>query len=153
MLEGIWKGCGTAHFPTIETTEYLEELEFKFTGDDETMKYDQRTWCNVNNEKRKPLHFESGFIIAGADDTFELLNAQNSNRVEVMKCVRLKIGNSKTELTFESKYFGNDDRMVKTQREYIVNGNSMTFRMSMSTGNTPEFQNHLSSTMEKVAGK
>lgn len=149
-LIGIWKGTGTAYFPTIETTEYIEELEFRFTGDDESIMFDQKTWHRINNEKGKPLHFESGFIIAGSDDTFELLNAQNSNRVEVLKCIRLETGISKTELTFESKYFGNDERMVKTQREYFTNENIMKFRMSMSTQNTPEFQEHLKSVLEKV---
>lgn len=149
-LEGIWRGSGTAQFPTIETTDYIEELEFRFTGDDESMKFEQRSWHITNNSKGKPLHIESGFIIARADNTFELLNAQNSNRVEVLKCIKLKIEDSITELTFESKYFGNDDRMIKTLREYFVNENIMNFKMCMATGNIPEFQEHLRSVLLKV---
>ena len=150
-LEGIWKGSGTARFPTIETIEYFEELEFRFTGDDESMRFEQRSWHIINNQKGKPLHFESGFIIAGSDGSFELLNAQNSSRVEVLKCIDLKIENFKTELTFESKYFGNDERMIKTQREYFINGNKLSFRMCMATNNTPQFQEHLRSVLEKAS--
>lgn len=149
-LEGIWKGSGTARFPTIQTAEYFEELEFRYTRDDESIRFEQRSWHKEENQKGKPLHFESGFIIAGSDGTFELLNAQNSNRVEVLKCIDLKIENSGTELIFESKYFGNDERMVRTQREYFINGNKLTFRMCMATSGTPQFQEHLRSVLVKA---
>lgn len=151
LLIGKWEGKGNVKFPTIESTEYIEELEFKFIGDDESIKFEQRTWINVNGVKGNPLHWESGFIIAYPDDTFELFNAQNSKRVEVMKSIFINIEESKLHLTFESKYFGNDERMVKTMRDFCVDENSLHFIMKMATQNTPEFQQHLESKLKKVA--
>ncbi|MEO8210654.1 MAG: FABP family protein, partial [bacterium] len=120
LLIGAWKGKGKSNYPTIETTEYIEELEFRFIGDDESILFEQKTWFNINGVKGNPLHWESGFIIAYPDDTFELFNAQNSKRVEVMKSSFIKIEETKLQLSFESKYFGNDERMVKTSRDFFV---------------------------------
>lgn len=145
LLLGTWKGNGIANFPTIEKTEYIEELEFKFIGDDESIMFEQRTWFNVDGKKGAPLHWESGFIIAYPDETFELFNAQNSKRVEVMKSTVVQITETNLQISFESKYFGNDERMVKTTRDFMIDGNSLRFIMKMATQNTPEFQKHLES--------
>ncbi len=142
LLIGVWKGKGTANYPTIEKTGYIEEHEFHFTGDDETIMFTQRTWFFVNGEKGAPLHVESGFIIAYPDGSFELLDAQNSKRVEVMKSTVVNIEKTKLQLSFESKYFGNDERMVKTTRDYFVDDNSLRFVMKMRTQKT-EYQQHL----------
>ena len=149
LLIGKWKGKGTANFPTIERTEYIEELEFKFIGDDESIFFEQRTWVLMNGEKGNPLHWESGYIIAYPDDTFELFNAQNSKRVEVMNSNIISIEDQKLYISFESKYFGNDERMVRTERRYFVNGNSLKYEMHMATQKTPEFQHHLGAELER----
>lgn len=149
-LIGLWIGNGTANFPTIEKTEYIEELEFKFIGDDESIMFEQRTWFNVNGVKGNPLHWESGYIIAYPDDTFELFNSQNSKRVEVMKSILVNIEEAKLHLAFESKYFGNDERMVKTTREFFADESSLHFIMKMATQMTPEFQQHLESNLKRV---
>ncbi len=149
QLIGTWKGNGIANFPTIEKTAYTEELEFKFIGDDESIMFEQRTWFNVDGKKGAPLHWESGFIIAYPDDTFELFNAQNSKRVEVMKSIDVKINETNLHITFESKYFGNDERMVKTTRDFIVDGNSLSYMMKMATQKKPEFQKHLESVLKR----
>ena len=148
-LIGLWKGNGVANFPTIEKTEYIEELEFKFIGDDESIMFEQKTWFNIDGNKGAPLHWESGYIIAYPDDTFELFNAQNSKRVEVMKSTFVQINESNLQLTFESKYFGNDERMVKTARKFTVEENSLHFEMKMATQKTPEFQEHLESVLKR----
>ncbi len=149
LLIGTWKGNGTADFPTIEKTKYLEELEFKFIGDDETMSFEQKTWKIKDGDKSEPLHWESGYIISYPDDSFELFNAQNSKRVEVMKSSSINTDGNKLQLIFESKYFGNDERMVKTSREFNVDENTLHFTMKMQTQNTSEFQKHLESNLKK----
>jgi hypothetical protein len=50
----------------------------------------------------------------------ELLNAQNSKRVEVMKSTEVIFGENKLQLSFASKYFGNDERMVRTTRDFFI---------------------------------
>jgi THAP4-like, heme-binding beta-barrel domain len=150
-LVGLWIGKGTANFPTIEKTEYFEELEFKFIGDDESILFEQRTWYDMNDEKGNPLHWESGFIISYPDDSFELLNSQNSKRVEVMRNNIIEIEETKLHLSFESKYFANDERMVRTMREFFVDEKTLHFKMKMATQKTPEFQLHLESWLSMVS--
>jgi len=147
-FEGIWEGKGVAAFPTIVRTEYLEELKFGFFGDEESILFEQKTWLIENEKKGKPLHWESGFITAYADGTFELFNAQNSKRVEILKCEAMEVSDNVINLKLVSKYFGNDDRMVRTERNYIVNGNSLKYEMKMATQNTPEFQIHLAAELK-----
>lgn len=152
LLTGKWKGRGVANFPTIERTEYIEELEFDFIGDDETIMFDQRTWKIENGEKAAPLHWEAGYIIALESGKFDLFNAQNSRRVEVMTSTQFISGENKLTLLFESKYFGNDERMQKTARDFIIENNSLHFIMKMATAKTPEFQLHLESRLIREIG-
>jgi len=149
LLIGTWEGRG-ANFPTIELTEFIEELEFKFIGDDESILFEQRTWFLVNGEKGSPLHWESGFIIAFPDGTFEMFNAQNSKRVEVMKSINFTTEEHKLLLTFESKHFANDERMFRTVRNFYVEGNKLIYEMSMATQNTPQFQTHLRGELQRT---
>jgi len=148
-LIGLWVGKGIASFPTIEKTDFIEELEFKFIGDDESILFEQRTWFLVNGEKGPPLHWESGFIVAFPDGTLEMFNAQNSKRVEVMKSINFITEENKLLLTFESKHFGNDERMVRTVRSFYVEGNKLLYEMSMATKNTPDFQTHLKGELQR----
>jgi len=52
---GKWIDKSTAKFPAIKTTEYFKEIKFKFIGDDETIFFEQKTWYNINVEKRKSI--------------------------------------------------------------------------------------------------
>ena len=153
ILIGKWKGKGTACFPTIETTDFIEESEFLLTGDGESIIFNQQTWHFDNfakDNKGNVLHFESGFIIAYPDGSLELLNAQNSKRVEVMKSTEVIFGENKLQLSFASKYFGNDERMVRTTRDFFISENSLSYIMKMETKNTPEFQLHLESNLIRI---
>lgn len=150
MIDGLWKGKGVANFPTIEKTEYMEELEFKFIGDEETMMFEQRTWKIENGEKAASLHWESGYIILNSTGTFDLFNAQNSKRVEVLTSTQFISQENKLALSFESKCFGNDERMVRTARNYIIENDSLHFIMKMATKMTPAFQVHLESKLFKI---
>lgn len=152
LLIGKWEGNGTVRFPTIQTTDYIEELEFKFIGDDESIMYEQKTWYFDNegiDNKGKPLHWECGYIIAYPDGSLELLNAQNSKRVEVMKSTNIVSEETKLQLSFASKYFANDERMVRTSRDFFLDKKSMHYIVKMETKNTPEFQLHLEAKLEK----
>lgn len=150
FLIGLWQGKGVAKFPTIETTEYLEELEFQPVGDEESIQFAQRTWYVENGAKGKPLHWEAGYIIAYENESFELLNAQSSKRVEVLKCEGLQFDNDNKLLHFDSKHFANDERMVKTTRDYNIQDSILKYEMNMATQKTPEFQVHLKAELKKI---
>lgn len=149
LLIGKWNGYGTASFPTIEKTDFIEELEFSYIGDDESILFQQRTWFVTNGSKGAPLHWECGYIVAYPDDTFEMFNAQNSKRVEVMKSINFMVDENKLLITFESKHFANEERMVRTVRNFFTEGNRLVWEMSMATRMTPEFQSHLRGDLQK----
>lgn len=148
FLIGTWIGKGTAVFPTIKTTEYLEELIFTPAEDKSVIFFELKSWTNKNGSKGPILNWQSGFLNELEDGTIEMCDAQNNGRVEVL------LGNLEEKdypyhLSFVSKMFGNDERMVKTSRDYYVNGNEMKYSMFMSTLNTPEFQKHLEAELTK----
>lgn len=143
-------GRGIANFPTIEKTNYIEELEFSFIGDNETIMFDQRTWRIKDNEKSDPLHWEAGYIISNEEGNFDLLNAQNSRRVEIMTSKNVIADGNNLSILFESKYFGNDERMKMTSREFIIQNNSLLFLMKMSTTKIPELHLHLESKLIRL---
>ena len=99
------------------------------------------------------MHWESGYIIAYEDGSFELFNAQNSKRVEVLKSKILNIEKNKIHISFESKYFGNDERMVKAVRDFYAENNSLRYFMKMETKNTPEFQQHLECNLQRIQSR
>ncbi len=150
FIIGVWKGKGLAQFPTIGKTEYIEEIEFKFIGDDESIAFEQKSWRVEFGKQAAPLHWESGYIIDAGDGVFELFNAQNSRRVEVMTCKELCINEDAASILFESKFFANDEKMVRTTREFVIKDDSLHYSMKMSTRNTPEFQEHLNSRLNRV---
>lgn len=137
-----------ADFPTIEKTRYIEESKFTII-DEETMMFDQRSWRILNDKKGPILHVESGYIISVSEDGFELFNAQNSKRVEVMTSSELKQDSKGMSITFGSKWFGNDERMIRTTREFTVENDTLHFKMCMATKAVPEFQVHLDSVLIK----
>ncbi len=139
FLMGIWKGEGHAAFPTITSQDYIEELSFESSGNE--IFFVQKTWFKSDN---KPLHWESGFFIAEENGTFTFLNAQNSNRTEVMTCIL----ETPTKLICDLKVISNDDRPVKTKREFSVEGNTLHYKVFMQTQNQP-FQLHLEAKLNK----
>ena len=149
-LLGLWKGSGNADFPTINSTDYWEELEFSRIEKNHVLTYTQKTWYRpVETEETIPLHWESGYIKILDDGTCQLSNSQDNGRVEVL------IGNIISDgetfhIKFESKHFGNDERMVKASRDFIVSGNALQYLVKMSTQKTPEFQGHLKAELVKA---
>jgi hypothetical protein len=143
FLIGTWIGKGTAIFPTIKTTEYFEELKFISDKDDSVIFYELKSWINNKGNKGSVLSWQAGYINELEDGSFEMNNAQNNGRVEVLKgCLKEK-EYYPNHLSFESKMFGNDERMVRTSRDFYVNGDEMRYTMFMATQKTPEFQKHL----------
>ena len=155
-LLGKWSGAGTAKFPTIKTTNYLEDLEFLLTGKKHVLFYQQKTYYMVTSPlgrrgvKGDPLHLESGYITAHEDGTFELSNSQDNGRVEVLKGNIIKNYRKYFHISFTSKFIGNDDRMLNTVREFIIEGNTLKYIMKMATKKTPELQEHLEAELVKV---
>ena len=151
-LLGVWKGKGTAIFPTIIETEYIEQLEILRIEKNHVLSYIQKTWYKhaPEGEPVTPLHWESGYIKVLNGGLYQMSNSQDNGRVEVL------IGNiieDKSEIfhiRFESKHIGNDERMLRTSREFTITGNKLKYVLKMATQKTPEFQDHLKAELTKV---
>ena len=141
FLLGKWIGEGHAAYPTIKSTDYTEELIFESCGEENKIEFNQKTL--YKNENRH-LHREFGFILEKEKGVFTFINAQNNGRTEVLKGVL----ESPTRLVLESTHFGNDERPVKTRREYIIEENNLCYKVFMQTQNQP-FQLHLEAKLEK----
>ena len=150
-LVGTWKGRGLAVYPTIEATEYLEETKFELIEEERVMFFEQRTWHVESDRNGAPLHFESGYIIAKQDGTFELVNSQNNGRTEVMSGIISMFSGDTFHLALESKSFSNDDRMIRTTRDIYIDDNVLKYYVNMATKITPKFQHHLEATLMKTA--
>jgi hypothetical protein len=149
-LLGLWKGEGTAQFPTITTCPYREELRFESNGDEPVIHFEQKTWVQATGA---PLHWESGFIKPNDAGELEILNAQNSGRVEILRG-RIAAEDqsvSMLALSFESVAFGNDARMIYSTRTFLCNGDNLRYLVMMATVKTPQLQQHLSATLTRVA--
>lgn len=140
FLLGTWKGEGHAAYPTIESADYLEELTIE-PLDSTTITFLQKTWRKKDNSV---LHWESGYFIAQEDGTFTFLNAQNSNRTEAMVCSL----ESPTKLICDLKEIGNDERPVKTRREFFMEDGFLRYKLFLQTQNQP-FQLHLEAKLKK----
>ncbi|NUM89024.1 MAG: FABP family protein [Bdellovibrionales bacterium] len=149
-LVGLWKGAGLAQFPTITTCPYLEELRFESNGEEPVIHFEQKSWIQATGA---PLHWESGFFKPNDAGELEILNAQNSGRVEVLRgtVVSEEAGSSVLSLYFESVVFGNDARMLRSSRRFHCAGDTLRYVVAIATVKTPEFQQHLTATLKRVA--
>lgn len=148
-LIGTWKGRGLAVYPTIASTEYFEELRFEFVESELAIFFDQRTWYVKGDEKGAPLHWECGYIICKEEGNYQLINAQNNGRTETLNGIASMFSGNTFHLALESKSFSNDERMVRSTRDFYVDGDALKYYMNMATKNTPQFQHHLEATLIK----
>lgn len=148
-LLGLWRGKGIAIFPTIEPTEYVEELLFESIGSEPKIFYRQKTWYLKDNKPSNPLHWESGYINIYGGSKYELSNSQDNGRVEVLTG-QIEKSSPDFHLSFTSKLFANDLRMVKSCRDFYVNGNDLKYAMNMETMKTTGFQLHLEAVLKRV---
>lgn len=142
FLLGAWKGEGHAAYPTIKSADYTEELIFESCGEENKIEFSQRTL--YKNENRH-LHREYGFILEKEKDIFTFITAQNNGRTEVLKG-KLE---SPFNLVLESTHFGNDERPVRTRREYFLESEMLHYKLFLQTQNQP-FQLHLEAKLSKV---
>lgn len=150
ILPGTWRGEGRGQFPTIDAFRYLEETTFSENAGEMLVHFEQKTWLlDDRREIVKPLHWESGFFIPTEDGQIDVLNAQNSRRVEVLRG-ECGYENGRWILKTRSVLHGYDPRMMETTREFEVAGNVLKYRICMATDKVGEIQPHLEAELRKV---
>lgn len=143
FLFGKWIGFGMAVYPDIIPVSYSEVLTCEYDPHRDLIHYSQITRYTDPVKNGATLHMESGFIRKSDSGILELSNSQNNGRVEVMILDDIDLVAEKIHLVFRSKLFGNDPRMIITQREFFYSGNKLSYEMKMSTMRNTELTTHL----------
>jgi len=147
-LRGEWRGRGAGRYPTIDSFEYEERLDFE--PGELLLHYEQRT---LELPGRTPSHWESGFVRA-VDGRVEVSNAQNSGRVEVLTGELVPgAGDVDFQLTLEHRVLQHDERMVASRRRWTRTGDRLHYIVWMATRTTPEPEllPHLEATLVREA--
>lgn len=150
-LLGFWRGTGRGNFPTIEPFSFLEETRFTENAGEQVLHFEQKSWqLDENGEIIKPLHWESGFFMPTEDGFIEILNAQNSRRVEVLRGKSF-FENGRWVLDTKSILHGYDARMANSARKFEVFGNMLRYQLQMATNKVVEIQTHLEAELKRIS--
>ena len=143
-LVGVWHGEGRGGFPTVDPFRYRETLVFESIGPEPIVHFQQKTWLISDDDRNDEfLHWESGFLIVQSEGQIDLLNAQNSGRVEVLSGQMCVSGAGKTRLSCESVVHGHDGRMVATTRVFNHHQNALAYTVGMATTQVGQVTQHL----------
>ncbi len=89
---------------------------------------------------------ETGFISVRSDNSVYMLNAQGSDRVEVLQG-RWTLDNDVDSIDGNSAVFAHDDRMIRSWRNITINGHELSDFMGMATKAGTHGATHLSATL------
>ena len=149
-IVGEWEGTGHAEYPTISPLDYREQLFFSNNGRDPVIHYEQRSWIKSSaNKNEEPIFWESGFIIDNGDGLFELVSAQKSGRVEILRGNSEKLAGGKIKLDLVSVSIVNDDRVIRSGRNFTFSKSEIEYELKMSMSSSPAYQKHLSAKLTK----
>ena len=145
-LLGRWEGMGAGEFPTISAFAYREQLDVieQSVG---VVHYVQRTWRLINGDE-VGSHIETGFISVHDDMTVEMLNAQGSDRTEVLTG-SWSIDDGTVSLELHSAELAHDDRMISSWRCITIATNEFSYTMGMATTSVPNGARHLAAHLQR----
>jgi hypothetical protein len=145
-LLGTWRGTGRGHYPTIDSFEYVEELVFATNHCQPLFHYVQKTWKRgPNGEAAEPLHSESGFLRCTPAGEFEISNAQDGGRVEVLRGAMAPNADANATLVlhFDSIVLAHDPRLLQTRRTFHLAAGVLRTTVEMATVRNPQLTAHL----------
>ena len=144
-IVGRWEGSGRAEYPTIAPLDYREELIFAANSKDSVIHFEQRTWIkSLDTKNDEPLFWESGFLIDKGSGLFELVSAQKSGRVEILRGKAERTNEGTLKLHLVSVAILNDDRMIRSGRLLHFQKETLEYELEMSTTKNVTYQKHLS---------
>lgn len=146
-LVGTWTGEGLATYPTMEDTAYRERLTIQPDEKGSLLQYEQKTWRAATGLQS---HWEFGFIIPQEDGSLEIVNTQSGGRVEAL-AGRVQSTGGGVKLILSSTLEGNDPRMVASDRQISVEGDTLRYELVMSTQTTPNLTLHLKAELAREA--
>ncbi len=150
-LVGKWQGIGYAEYPTIMPMEYREETIFTNNNKDAVIHFEQRTWIlSSGNKNNEPIFWESGFLIDKGKGLCEIVSAQKSGRMEILRGTAQRMNDTTIQLPLASVSIHNDERMIRSGRIYTFAKNVLHYELTMSTTANPSYQRHLSGRLTRM---
>ncbi len=145
-LKGVWKGEGSAKYPTIQPTFYTEVWEFEPDEFKDAIYFNQKTKYKNNTEKNgQTVFWDTGFILL-KDEKILLVSAQVGGRTETYELQQF----IDDRFTFNTINIENDPKTITTQRIIKIKGNVLEYELNMSTYQNERFENHLSAKLDKT---
>lgn len=131
VLVGTWTGDGHGTYPTIEPFDYHETITFTAVPRKPMLAYRSTTTAADDG---RPLHGEVGWLRVVGDGLVELVIAQAPGLLEAAEGIAetgdqgcaLMLASTVTASTTTAK------ELSTTEREYRVDGDQLTYRISMS---------------------
>ncbi|XP_062158707.1 peroxynitrite isomerase Rv2717c [Alnus glutinosa] len=142
-LLGTWKGQGEGGFPTINSFSYGEELCFSHHSSRPVIAYTQNTWKLASGE---PMHAESGYWRPRPDGSIEVVIAQSTGLVEVLKGT---YNAEKKVIKLQSTIVGNASKVKEITRDFQFIGGDLSYVVQMATNST-SLQPHLRASLKKL---
>ncbi|XP_030965724.1 UPF0678 fatty acid-binding protein-like protein At1g79260 [Quercus lobata] len=142
-LLGTWRGQGEGGFPTINSFSYIEELHFSHNSSKPVIAYSQKTWKLHSGE---PMHSESGYWRPRPDGTIEVVIAQSTGLVEVLKG---EYDAEEKVIRLQSELVGNASKVEKITRIFQLIGGDLSYVVQMAT-NATSLQPHLKASLKKL---
>ncbi|WOG97964.1 hypothetical protein DCAR_0417305 [Daucus carota subsp. sativus] len=142
-LLGTWRGQGQGGFPTISSFNYTEELNFSHPGNKPVIIYTQKTWKSNSGE---PMHAESGYWRPKPDGSIEVVIAQSTGLVEVLKGT---FDAEEKAVKLRSELVGNAAKVKEITRTFKLVDDELTYEVEMATGSV-SLQPHLKASLKKL---
>lgn len=141
-LVGSWAGGGAGRYPTIESFDYVEQVEFGHVGKP-FLSYVQRTKHAATG---LPLHAEAGYIRPVGTDRAELVVSQPSGISEIHEGMIEGQTISFRSVSVVTTATAKD--VAGVHRTLTVDGDALSYTVDMAAVGL-ELQHHLAATLQR----
>lgn len=143
-LVGTWRGGGAGEFPTMDSFEYEEEIQFLDLGVP-ALVYQQHAW---SSEDQQMLHLETG--LWRSDDEGTLAVTISLPRVAEVSEGWIRDGHIELTASSISRAAGGAG-LVGVHRRYDLAADMISYHIAMATTGVPDLTTHLTGTLYRVS--
>lgn len=147
-LLGTWRGSGHGEYPTIDSFDYLEEIEFGHLGRP-FLTYRQRTRAADGS---RPMHAETGYLRCPRPDHVELVLAHPTGVTEICEG-SLSVADGELRMEFTATAIGRTSTaklVTALGRSFHLHGDTIDYTLRMAAVGEP-LTHHLAASLHRVA--